>query len=129
MAVCCGYKLRDSSSQSAVHFNYHYFEVNNGKGDRLWWFGGGTDLTPYYLSEEDAVNFHKCLKEACDSNDPSYYPNFKKWCDDYFNVSHKVERRGIGGIFFGDLDSPSREACFRSLFQAVQTPFCHLTSQ
>ena len=112
-----------------VHFNYHYFEVNNGKGDRLWWFGGGTDLTPYYLSEEDAVNFHKCLKEACDSNDPSYYPNFKKWCDDYFNVSHRGERRGIGGIFFDDLDSPSHEACFRSLFQAVQTPFCHLTSQ
>ena len=72
--------------------------MNNGKGDRLWWFGGGTDLTPYYLSEEDAVNFHKCLKEACDSNDPSYYPKFKKWCDDYFNVSHRGERRGIGGI-------------------------------
>ena len=104
-----------------VHFNYRYFEVNNGKGDRLWWFGGGTDLTPYYLSEEDAVNFHKCLKEACDSNDPSYYPKFKKWCDDYFNVSHRGERRGIGGIFFDDLDSPSREDCFKFVSSCADT--------
>ena len=97
-----------------VHFNYRYFEVNAGKGDseRLWWFGGGTDLTPYYLDEEDATNFHKCLKDACDSCGPNYYPEYKKWCDDYFYVKHRGECRGIGGIFFDDLDSPSQEQCF-----------------
>lgn len=96
-----------------VHFNFRYFEVEAGDGRKLWWFGGGTDLTPYYLSEEDAVHFHGHLKEACDKSDPSYYPKFKKTCDDYFNVSHRGERRGIGGIFFDDLDTPSREECFK----------------
>ena len=96
-----------------VHFNYRYFEVNNGSDKPIWWFGGGSDLTPNYLNEADAVHFHQTLKEACDSHDLSYYPKFKKWCDDYFNVSHRGERRGIGGIFFDDLDSPSQEACFK----------------
>lgn len=96
-----------------IHFNYRYFEVDVGGGKTLWWFGGGTDLTPYYLNEEDATHFHGCLKETCDKSDPSYYPRFKKWCDDYFNVSHRGERRGIGGIFFDDLDSKSQEDCFK----------------
>lgn len=98
-----------------LHFNYRYFEVNAGKknGERLWWFGGGTDLTPYYLDEEDATNFHKCLKDACDSHGSNYYPKYKKWCDDYFTVKHRGECRGIGGIFFDDLDSPSQDECFK----------------
>lgn len=97
-----------------VHFNYRYFEVTTGQeeGKKIWWFGGGTDLTPYYLNETDASDFHGCLKKACDKSDVSYYPKFKKWCDNYFNVSHRGERRGIGGIFFDDLDSPSQEDCF-----------------
>ena len=95
-----------------VHFNYRYFEINNGNGEIVWWFGGGTDLTPYYLDKEDAKHFHKTLKEACDSGDAGYYPKFKEWCDDYFNVTHRGERRGIGGIFFDDLDTPSKEDCF-----------------
>lgn len=97
-----------------LHFNYRYFEVNAGKGngERLWWFGGGTDLTPYYLNEEDAINFHKCLKNACDPHGPKYYPEYKKWCDEYFTVQHRGESRGVGGIFFDDLDSPSQEQCF-----------------
>ena len=96
-----------------VHFNYRYFEVDIGEGKKMWWFGGGTDLTPYYLSEEDAIHFHSCLKEACDKTDPSYYAKYKKWCDDYFNVSHRGERRGIGGIFFDDLDTLPQEECFK----------------
>ena len=97
-----------------LHFNYRYFEVNTGKGngERLWWFGGGTDLTPYYLDEEDATNFHRCLKEACDSQGTNYYPEYKKWCDKYFRLQHRGECRGVGGIFFDDLDSPSPEKCF-----------------
>ncbi len=96
-----------------VHFNYRYFEVEVGEGKKQWWFGGGTDLTPYYLNEEDAVHFHSCLKVACDKTDPSFYAKYKKWCDKYFNVSHRGERRGIGGIFFDDLDTMPQEACLK----------------
>ena len=96
-----------------VHFNYRYFEVNNGKGKVVWWFGGGSDLTPSYLDVNDATHFHKTLKDACDLSNPSYYPKFKKWCDDYFNVTHRGERRGVGGIFFDDLDSASQNECFK----------------
>ena len=95
-----------------MHFNYRYFEVQDGD-DVLWWFGGGTDLTPYYLDESDAACFHKTLKKTCDKYDKHYYPKFKKWCDDYFTIAHRGERRGVGGIFFDDLDSPNREKLFQ----------------
>ncbi|CAH0553958.1 unnamed protein product [Brassicogethes aeneus] len=95
-----------------IHFNYRYFEVQNGDGEVQWWFGGGTDLTPYYLNTADALHFHETLKNACDKHDVKYYPKFKKWCDKYFNIPHRGERRGIGGIFFDDLDSPTQEKCF-----------------
>ncbi|KAL1510000.1 hypothetical protein ABEB36_004660 [Hypothenemus hampei] len=93
-----------------IHFNYRYFEVQSGN-ETQWWFGGGTDLTPYYLNVADCIHFHSTLKEACDKHDKSYYPKFKKWCDDYFHVVHRGERRGVGGIFFDDLDTPSKEEC------------------
>lgn len=95
-----------------VHFNYRYFEVTQENGEKMWWFGGGTDLTPYYLVEEDVSHFHSTLKKACDAHDNGYYPKFKKWCDDYFLVSHRNERRGVGGIFFDDFDKKSKEECF-----------------
>lgn len=84
-----------------VHCNYRYFELyeNDNVVDR--WFGGGTDLTPYYLFEEDAKYFHNTYKNVCDQFDESFYPAFKKECDDYFVNSHRNdERRGIGGIFY-----------------------------
>ncbi|KAH8659910.1 Coproporphyrinogen III oxidase [Xylariales sp. PMI_506] len=88
-----------------VHMNCRYFETVRPDGSPLTaWFGGGSDLTPSYLFEEDAVHFHQVLKDACDKHDPAYYPKFKTWCDDYFNNTHRGERRGIGGIFFDDLD-------------------------
>ncbi|EDK98184.1 coproporphyrinogen oxidase [Mus musculus] len=96
-----------------MHFNYRYFEVEEADGNTHWWFGGGCDLTPTYLNQEDAVHFHRTLKEACDQHGPDIYPKFKKWCDDYFFIVHRGERRGIGGIFFDDLDSPSKEEAFR----------------
>ncbi|CAM5080214.1 unnamed protein product [Eretmochelys imbricata] len=96
-----------------IHFNYRYFEIEEADGTKQWWFGGGTDLTPTYLNEEDAVHFHKTLKEACDQHNPELYPKYKKWCDDYFYIKHRGERRGIGGIFFDDLDSPSKEEAFQ----------------
>lgn len=96
-----------------IHFNYRYFEVVEPDGSIQWWFGGGTDLTPYYLNEEDAKYFHSVLKEACDKHNKGYYPKFKSWSDDYFNITHRGERRGLGGIFFDDLDTPSQEQAFR----------------
>ncbi|EDW77414.1 uncharacterized protein Dwil_GK18283 [Drosophila willistoni] len=95
-----------------IHFNYRYFEVETPDGQKQWWFGGGTDLTPYYLDEKDAVHFHKTLKNACDEHDATYYPKFKKWCDEYFRIKHRHECRGIGGIFFDDIDGPNQDACF-----------------
>ncbi|KAB0790082.1 hypothetical protein PPYR_11909 [Photinus pyralis] len=94
-----------------IHFNYRYFEVQDGTNVQ-WWFGGGTDLTPYYLNNDDAIHFHKTLKEACDRHSNTYYPKFKKWCDNYFDIPHRGERRGVGGIFFDDLDEPNQHKVF-----------------
>jgi len=85
-----------------VHCNYRMFELYNEAGEVMdRWFGGGTDLTPYYLFEEDAMHFHQTYKNVCDKFDPTFYPDFKKVCDDYFVNTHRNnERRGIGGIFY-----------------------------
>ena len=84
-----------------THANYRYFELYDDKGNEIdSWFGGGADLTPYYLFEEDAKHFHQTLKNACDTVDTSYYPKFKKACDEYFWNAHRNEGRGIGGIFY-----------------------------
>ncbi len=85
-----------------VHCNYRMFELYNEKEEVIdRWFGGGTDLTPYYLIEEDAIHFHQTYKNVCDEFDINFYPSFKKDCDDYFVNSHRNnERRGIGGIFY-----------------------------
>nr|SVE73501.1 EOG090X04L5 [Daphnia atkinsoni] len=96
-----------------IHFNYRYFEVTQENGEKMWWFGGGTDLTPYYLVDDDVRHFHSTLKKACDLHNAGYYPKFKKWCDDYFMVSHRNERRGVGGIFFDDFEMHSQESCFK----------------
>ncbi|KAI5081624.1 hypothetical protein GOP47_0001367 [Adiantum capillus-veneris] len=99
-----------------VHFNYRYFETDAPEGvsgaPRAWWFGGGTDLTPSYVFDEDAKHFHQIQKEACDKFDPEFYPRFKKWCDDYFLIKHRGERRGIGGIFFDDLNDRDPDEIF-----------------
>ncbi|MCC8359620.1 oxygen-dependent coproporphyrinogen oxidase [Salinimicrobium sediminilitoris] len=92
-----------------VHANWRYFEMYDKSGNTVdSWFGGGQDLTPYYLFEEDAEHFHKVCKGACDRHDPSFYPDFKKKCDEYFWNSHRDEARGIGGLFF-DYLKPSNE--------------------
>lgn len=85
-----------------VHCNYRMFELYNDAGDCTdRWFGGGTDLTPYYLFEEDARHFHEVYKKCCDRVDPAFYTHLKKECDDYFINHHRQgERRGIGGIFY-----------------------------
>ena len=95
-----------------VHANYRYFERGKESESGAWWFGGGADLTPIYLFEEDAIHFHKAHKEVCDRHVIADYPKFKKWCDDYFYIRHRDERRGVGGIFFDDLNQNSKESCF-----------------
>ena len=79
-----------------IHMNVRYFEMSNG----ISWFGGGIDLTPHYVDNDDARYFHRELKKICDDHDTSYYPEFKKWADDYFFIKHRNETRGVGGIFF-----------------------------
>jgi coproporphyrinogen III oxidase len=84
-----------------VHANWRYFEMYNEQGDIVdSWFGGGQDLTPYYLFEDDAKHFHQTCKTACDKHNPEFYSKYKKRCDDYFYNSHRNEARGIGGLFF-----------------------------
>ena len=84
-----------------VHANWRYFEMYDQEGKTIdSWFGGGQDLTPYYLFEEDAEHFHRICKTACEHHDAQFYPDFKKKCDEYFYNSHRGEGRGIGGLFF-----------------------------
>ena len=82
-----------------IHMNVRYFEL----GDGTFWFGGGIDLTPHYIQTEDAKFFHQQLKRTCDRFNSSYYPDFKKWADDYFYINHRKETRGVGGLFFDRL--------------------------
>jgi len=88
-----------------MHFNYRYFETDGG----IWWFGGGTDITPAYLNEDDMIHFHGTYKKACDRHDAEFYPKFKEWADRYFKIPHRGETRGLGGIFFDDLNDRDPE--------------------
>lgn len=90
-----------------THMNYRMFQVFDPqtKETLSWWFGGGSDLTPSYVYEEDAVHFHTVLKKFCDKHDRDYYPLFKKWADVYYRITHRQETRGVGGIFFDDLNN------------------------
>ncbi|SIQ07784.1 oxygen-dependent coproporphyrinogen oxidase [Maribacter ulvicola] len=84
-----------------VHANWRYFEMYGKDGEIVdQWFGGGQDLTPYYLFDEDAVHFHEVCKTACDKHNPTFYPTYKKRCDEYFWNTHRNEARGLGGLFF-----------------------------
>ncbi|MBP6386424.1 MAG: oxygen-dependent coproporphyrinogen oxidase [Pseudarcicella sp.] len=97
-----------------IHMNVRYFEMDNG----IFWFGGGIDLTPHYVVEQDAVFFHNTLKNVCDAHDKTYYDTFKKWADDYFYNQHRHETRGIGGIFF-DYLKPDSNHTKEQLFDFV----------
>lgn len=101
----------------SVHLNLRYLECANGDA----WFGGGTDLTPYYLFEDDACHFHQTFKTVCDRHDASAYRRFKKWCDEYFFLKHRGEARGVGGIFF-DYQRENLERMF-SFIQEVGITF------
>lgn len=86
-----------------VHCNLRYFEAH-APGRPVWWFGGGFDLTPFYGFEEDVIHWHRNARSACEGFGVDRYPRFKKWCDDYFFLRHRNEPRGVGGLFFDDLN-------------------------
>lgn len=103
-----------------IHMNVRYFETVDAQNidNSTWWFGGGIDLTPHYISKPDSIFFHQFLKKICDKHHLDYYPKFKQWADDYFYLKHRKETRGIGGIFFDRLsnqDGFSREQRFAFL--------------
>ena len=95
-----------------VHMNVRMFVAEKAGEDAVWWFGGGADLTPYYGFKEDAVHFHRSCRDALAPFGVEYYPRFKRWCDEYFFLKHRNEPRGIGGIFFDDLNDGSFDHCF-----------------
>jgi coproporphyrinogen III oxidase len=95
-----------------VHMNVRFFIATADGQKPVWWFGGGMDLTPYYGYEEDAQHFHRTCRDALQPYGEELHPRYKKWCDDYFYLKHRKEARGVGGIFFDDLNEGGFEHCF-----------------
>jgi coproporphyrinogen III oxidase len=94
------------------HANVRFFVASKPGEEPVWWFGGGYDLTPYYANREDCIAWHKVAAEACAPFGKDTYPRFKQWCDDYFYLKHRDEPRGIGGLFFDDLNEWGFDTCF-----------------
>jgi coproporphyrinogen III oxidase len=94
------------------HANVRFFMAEKADAEPVWWFGGGFDLTPYYGFEEDCVHWHRTAREACEPFGAEVYPRYKRWCDEYFFLKHRNEPRGIGGLFFDDLNDGGFERCF-----------------
>lgn len=109
-----------------LHANFRYL-----KRGADGWFGGGSDLTPYYPKREDVTEFHRAWRGICDRHDAAYYPHFKAWCDEYFYLPHRGETRGVGGIFFDDLrgDPESTFAFVSDCCRSVLTPYVPIVRQ
>ena len=105
-----------------THMNVRFFHAKKGEVE-AWWFGGGFDLTPYYGFEEDAVHWHRTARAACEPFSTELYPRFKKWCDEYFFINHRKESRGIGGLFFDDLQLEDSFARSLEFLQSVGDHF------
>ncbi|MGH8166685.1 MAG: oxygen-dependent coproporphyrinogen oxidase, partial [Woeseiaceae bacterium] len=98
-----------------THANLRFFSTDDGSGDPLWWFGGGFDLTPYYPVHEDVLHWHRQAEAACAPFGDGVYGRYKTWCDDYFYLKHRNETRGVGGLFFDDLNEFGFERSFEFL--------------
>ena len=108
-----------------THLNVRFFVARHADRPELpavWWMGGGFDLTPYYGFEEDCQHWHQVAYDVCAPFGPDIYPRYKKWCDDYFHIRHRQEQRGIGGIFYDDLNEWGFDTCFE-LMQGVGNGF------
>ena len=104
------------------HANVRFFIAEKVGAEPVWWFGGGFDLTPYYGFENDAEHWHRVARDACAPFGDDVYPRYKKWCDEYFFLKHRNEPRGIGGLFFDDLNEWGFERCF-AFMQSVGNHF------
>lgn len=107
-----------------THANVRFFITENDQGSHEWWFGGGFDLTPYYGFADDCKHWHTMAKKACDPFGDDVYPHYKKWCDEYFYLKHRSEPRGIGGLFFDDLNEWGFDRSF-AFMQSVGEHFIH----
>jgi coproporphyrinogen III oxidase len=105
-----------------THMNVRYFEARADDAPTVWWFGGGFDLTPYYPFDADVVHWHTVARDLSAPFGDDVYARYKRWCDEYFFVKHRGETRGVGGLFFDDLDDGGFERCF-ALTQAVGNGF------
>lgn len=94
------------------HLNVRYFVAEHEKDDPVWWFGGGFDLTPYYIDDQDVRHWHTTARDACAPFGEHVYPQLKAWCDGYFQLPHRQEARGVGGLFFDDWDEPDFDGAF-----------------
>ncbi|HEX2139039.1 MAG TPA: oxygen-dependent coproporphyrinogen oxidase [Woeseiaceae bacterium] len=104
-----------------THANIRFFAADPGEGKPVWWFGGGFDLTPYYPVHDDVLHWHRTARAACEPFGADVYPRYKSWCDDYFQLPHRLETRGVGGLFFDDLNEGGFERSFdltRSIAEA-----------
>ena len=97
------------------HANVRFFLAEKPGAEPVWWFGGGFDLTPYYGFEEDAEHWHRVARQACAPFGTGVYPRYKQWCDEYFFLRHRNEPRGVGGLFFDDLNEGGFDSCFTFL--------------
>jgi coproporphyrinogen III oxidase len=110
-----------------IHMNVRFFKMSNG----VSWFGGGIDLTPHYVNDEEAKYFHQKIKSTCDQHRPDYYGDFKQWADDYFYIKHRKETRGVGGIFFDrlsetdDISMEDRWAFVKSVGESFAPTYTH----
>ncbi len=95
-----------------THMNVRFFEAHTEQGDPVWWFGGGFDLTPFYPFDEDVRHWHQVAKDLSGPFGDDVYPRYKQWCDDYFYLKHRDETRGVGGLFFDDLNEGGFARCF-----------------
>ena len=95
-----------------THANFRFFCAEADDGAPIWWFGGGFDLTPYYPFQDDVLHWHRMAREACSKFGDDVYGRYKKWCDEYFYLKHRNETRGVGGLFFDDLNEWGFDRCF-----------------
>ena len=119
------------------HANVRFFIAEKKGEEPVWWFGGGYDLTPFYPIEEDCVHWHSVAKNACDSFGSDIYPKYKKWCDEYFYLKHRNETRGVGGLFFDDLNCFNGEgkdfnqsfAFMKSVAESYTAAYCPIITK
>ena len=105
-----------------THLNVRYFEARKDGAEPVWWFGGGFDLTPFYPCDEDILHWHTLARDLCAPFGDEVYPKYKRWCDEYFWLKHRNETRGVGGLFFDDLNTGGFERSF-GFMQAVGNGF------